>query len=62
MEFQPVVQSEPKIAETEIDMEEQSELLETEPVTAADVAPEKPSARTTTELQFNTLIPFKNHP
>ena len=62
MEVQPIVQSEPEITETEIDTEEQSELLETEPVTAADVAPEKPSATTTTELQFNSLIPFKNHP
>ena len=50
MEVQPVVQSEPEIAETEIDTEEQSEQLETDPITAADVAPEKPSATTTTEL------------
>ena len=44
MEVEPVVdQSEPEVAETEIDTEEQSEQLETEPITAADVAPEKPS-------------------
>ena len=63
MEVEPVVhQSEPEIAETEIDTEEQSEQLETEPITAADVAPEKPSETTNTQLQFNSLIPFKNHP
>ena len=63
MEVEPVVhQSEPEIAETEIDTEEQSEQLETEPITAADVAPDKPSETTNTQLQFNSLIPFKNHP
>ena len=51
MEFQPAHES-----ETEIKMKEQ---LQTETEMAAEVVQEKSSATTSTELQFNILIPSR---
>ena len=56
MEFQSAHES-----ATEIGIEEQSEVLQTETEMAAEVVQEKSSATTSTELQFNMLIPLKNH-
>ena len=48
---------ESELTSSDVEIEEQSELVQTEKEMSTEVLQEKNSETTSTELQFNTLIP-----